>query len=59
MDNKLRSIFEYQRFSENSRLAKIISDTESKYSSAISDEYLDFVSAAGEFEIEQNKEEKF
>lgn len=57
MDNKLKSMFEYQRFSQNSRLSKIIADTESKYGTAISDEDLDFVAAAGDFDIDENDKE--
>lgn len=56
MDKKLKSMFEYQKFSGNSRLAKIIAESESRYAEALSDDDLDMVSAAGEFDF--NEEEK-
>ena len=52
MENKLRKLFEYQRFENNSRLAKIISETENRYSSELSDDDLEFVSAAGELKTD-------
>lgn len=59
MENKLKNMFEYQRFSQNSRLSKLIADTEAKYATALSDDDLDFVAAAGEFDIdEENKDNK-
>ena len=45
---KLRLIFEYQRFENNSRLARIISETENRYGTELSDSDLEFISAAGE-----------
>lgn len=48
MENKLKSLFEYQKFEGNSRLAAIIADTESRLGSEISDDDLFMVSAAGE-----------
>ena len=52
MENKLRKIFEYQRFENNSRLAKIISETESRYGAELSDDDLEFIAAAGEIETD-------
>ncbi len=50
-DNKILSrLFDLQRFSQNSRLESIISDVESRYGKAISDEDLAYVNAAGETE---------
>lgn len=48
MDNKLRKLFDYQRFEGNERLAKFISETESRYAKNLSDDDLSFVNAAGE-----------
>lgn len=47
MENKLKNMFEYQRFQNNPRLAKIIADTESRYGEALSDDDLFSVNAAG------------
>lgn len=48
MENKLRKLFEYQRFENNSRLEKLISETESRYAAALSDDDLFMVNAAGD-----------
>lgn len=55
MTNKLRSLFDYQRFAENERLAALISETESRYSHALSDDELEYVSAAGETELPKKR----
>lgn len=57
MDKKLKSMFEFQRFQNNPRLAKMIQETEQRYAGELSDEDLDFVAAAGEFtsDDEENK----
>ena len=49
MENKLRAMFDYQRFEPNNRLSKLIEETESKYMSMnqLSDSDLELVSAAG------------
>lgn len=47
-DNKISRLFDYQRFASNDRLAKIISDTESRYCAELSDDDLTFVNAAGD-----------
>lgn len=47
MKNKLRLLFEYQRFSPNSRLSEMIEATENRRTS-LSDEDLMMVAAAGE-----------
>ena len=52
MINKIKNTFEYQRFSPNSRLSKMIGDVEKRYgeqrSMELDDEDLFFVAAAGE-----------
>lgn len=57
MENKLKSLFNYQRFEQNPRLAKLIAESEARFDSALSDDDLEFVSAAGEIENfdKQNK----
>ena len=47
MDNKIKALFEFQRFSGNKRLDAMINDTESRYRNEISDDELESVSAAG------------
>ena len=47
MEKKLTALFDYQRFDPNSRIAKMIANTEAKYSRALEDDELDMVNAAG------------
>ncbi len=49
MEKKLKQLFDFQRFSENERLAGLIRETESRYKSVeLSDDSLSQVAAAGE-----------
>lgn len=48
MEKTLYRLFDLQRFSGNDRLAEIIADTEKRYDSALFDDELGVVSAAGE-----------
>ena len=60
MENKLRRVFEYQKFAANSRLGAMIAETERRYQ-ALNDDDLFLVSAAGETDImndiSENKDE--
>ena len=47
MENKIKALFEFQRFSGNKRLEAMINDTESRYRNELSDEDVENVSAAG------------
>ena len=47
MERKLFQAFDRQRFQQNARLAGVISDVESRYARALSDDELEMVSAAG------------
>lgn len=58
MQKRLTQLFDYQRFLQNPRLAKIISDVESVYDHALSDDQLEFVNAAGETDAPLFEEEK-
>lgn len=58
MENKLKKMFEYQRFENNPRLAKLISETESRYGAEISDDDLFMVNAAGDIDISDKKDEE-
>lgn len=55
VQGRLFALFDYQRIAENPRLAKMIEDTEARYGAALSDDSLEFVSAAGETDIPQKK----
>ena len=54
MENELSKLFDYQRFSGNSALAKMIAESESRYARELSDDDLFMVSAAGEIENKNN-----
>ena len=45
---KLTALFDYQRFERNNRLQALIEDTENRCMNALSDDDLEWVSAAGE-----------
>ena len=45
---KLTALFDYQRFERNARLKTMIADTENRCLHALSDDDLEWVSAAGE-----------
>ena len=45
---KLTALFDYQRFELNARLQTLIADTENRCLHALSDDDLEWVSAAGE-----------
>ena len=47
-ERQLQRLFDFQRFEKNSRLENMLLDTEHRYCSAISDDDLEYVSAAGE-----------
>lgn len=57
MENKLKSLFEFQRFAGNSRLAKMIEDTDSRYGAELSDDDIAFLNAAGDLTQENAKPE--
>ena len=48
MTKKLTALFDYQRFERNKRLQALIEDTERRCLCALSDDDLEWVSAAGE-----------
>ena len=52
---RLTALFDYQRFERNKRLQALIEDTENRCMNALSDDDLEWVSAAGE---ETNPKEK-
>lgn len=48
MENKLKKLFDFQRFEQNEKLGKLIQETESLYANELSDDDLFLVNAAGE-----------
>lgn len=56
MENKLKKMFEYQRFAQNKRLDDMLTEAENDLENVLSDEELAFV-AGGAFsvELEDNK----
>ena len=59
MENKLKMLFDYQRFDADPDLAKMIKEAESSRANifALSDDDLDMVFAAGEMISEKDKSE--
>ena len=55
-ERKLSQVFDFQRFQQNARLAALISNVESRYTTELCDDDLELVSAAGVPDI--NKAEK-
>ena len=51
MENKLKKLFDYQRFEKNANLERFISETECRYAKRLSDDDLSKVNAAREIEI--------
>ena len=61
MINRIKNTLDYQKFSPNSRLTKMIEDVERRYNE-LSDEDLFFVSAAGDpfgMDDENDKSDRF
>lgn len=48
MERILRTLFDYQRFADNERLAAVIGETEAASFEPLSDDDLELVNAAGE-----------
>lgn len=54
----LARLFEYQQFDGNGRLQTLIDETEARYLHALSDDDLEWVSAAGEETERQDKKDE-
>lgn len=48
MEIKLNAILDFQKFQNNKRLAKIITNAEQSFNSTLNDDDLSYVSAAGD-----------
>lgn len=55
MENKLKKLFDFQRFEQNSELSSLIAQTHARSSKALSDDDLDLVNAAGDIEVMNEK----
>lgn len=47
MENKLKQMFDYQKFEGNERLQKVIDSTQSKFGTKLEDDDLEMINAAG------------
>ena len=59
MENKLKGLFGYQKFEGNSKLDKLISETESRVGMVLDDSQLDMVNAAAAPVYPKEDEENF
>lgn len=50
MERLLENLFDYYRFNENPRLARMIEETDSFYGKKLSDDDLELVNAAGDID---------
>jgi len=48
MEQKLKRLFDYQKFQKNPQLEALLSEAEGRYQGSLSDDDLELVSAAGE-----------
>lgn len=55
MEEWLKRLFDFQRFEGNERLAALIERAEERYGHILSDEDLEWVSAAGDLDARQTK----
>ena len=56
MENQLKHLFEYQKFEQNSRLSRLIAETEHRQTAELSDDELELVAAAGDILGQNNNE---
>ena len=57
MDEKLKKLFDFQRFEQSPKLAKLIAETETHGKAELEDDQLMFVAAAGEIETANGLED--
>lgn len=60
IEQKLKGLFDLQSFVGNARIEKLVQETNSRYGEELSDDMLDFVSAAGEtdnYKADRNENE--
>ena len=58
MENKLKKLFDYQRFAKNGRVDKMANEADARADAAISDDDLAGVNAAGQIENIRAKDEQ-
>lgn len=59
MENRLKKLFDYQKFAKSSKLSEIIGKTEAHYGAELSDSDLDAVCAAGYLDEAKDSELRF
>ena len=60
IEQKLKGLFDLQSFVGNARIEKLVQETNSRYGEELSDDMLNFVSAAGEtdnYKADRNENE--
>lgn len=58
MNDRLRELFDYQRFAGNKRLAALIERAEGVQSESLSDDDLEYVNAAGDIAVARIAQEE-
>lgn len=56
MENRLKVLFDFQKFQGNIRLARMAADAEQSLNSELDDEELSFAAAAGETDIRKHED---
>lgn len=51
MEQKLKRLFDYQKFARNPRLDAMLAEAEGRYAGGLSDDDLELVSAAGDSQM--------
>lgn len=59
MEDKIRLLFDYQKFEQNQRLAALIAKTEEAYGDCIAENDLESINAAGGFYVPAQKEDTY
>ncbi len=59
MEEKLKRLFDFQKFEKNEKLSALIDETQKRYAEELSEEELSQVSAAGDISTMFSESEKF
>ena len=55
MEEKLKQLFDFQRFERNPRLERMMAETRERWGTELSDDDLELVNAAGEIPVQEQK----
>ena len=55
MEEKLKQLFDFQRFERNPRLEQMMAETRERWGAELSDDDLELVNAAGEIPVQEQK----